>query len=98
MRAAGRAAFVAVALISAGGPTVARVAEATPDGLTLNVVGACPDAAAVRRLLAGLVSAEEARAAPVSVQDRGPHFRVAVRDTEMMLDDPGRDCPARARL
>jgi len=97
MRAAGRAAFVAVTLISAGAPTATSVAQATPDGLTLNVVGACPDAAAVRRLLGQLLSPEEARVAPVSVQDRGAQFRVAVRETEMMFDDPARSCEMRAR-
>jgi hypothetical protein len=68
-----------------------------PDGPTLNVVGACPEAGEVRRLLAPLVSGDEARV-PVSVQDRGPRFRIAVRESATMLDDPGRDCGARARL
>jgi hypothetical protein len=63
----------------------------------MDVVGACPDADAVRRLLGTLLSADEASAAPLSIQDRGARFRIRVRKTEMMLDDPGRDCAARAR-
>ena len=33
----------------------------------------------------------------LSIQDRGPHFRVAVGDRATTLDDPARDCAARAR-
>ena len=51
----------------------------------------------MRGLLAALVSASEAGAATVIVQDRGPHFRVVVGATATMLDDPARDCAARAR-
>jgi hypothetical protein len=64
---------------------------------TIDVVGACPDADAVRHLLAALLSADEASAAPLSIQDRGARFRIRVRKTEMMIEDPGRDCAARAR-
>jgi hypothetical protein len=78
-------------------PRAADGEQGAPDGITLNVVGACPDAAEVRRLLAGLVSAEAARAAPVSVEDRGSRFRIAVREESTMLDDPARDCHERAR-
>ena len=90
--------LTATAGVSGDAAVAADTAESRGDGLTLNVVGACPDADAVRRLLAALVSDGAARAAPVSVQDRGPHFRVAVRDAAMMFDDPQRDCAARARL
>jgi len=69
-----------------------RAGEATVD-----VVGACPDADTVRHLLAALLSADEASTAPLSIQDRGTRFRIQVRKTEMMIDDPGRDCAARAR-
>ncbi len=90
---------VAAMLATAGDLARAQTTDARPaaDALTMNVVGACPDAAAVRRLLAGLVSADEARAAPVSIQDRGAHYRIAVREAATMLDDPARDCTARAR-
>jgi hypothetical protein len=64
---------------------------------TIDVLGACPDADAVRQRLAALLSADEASAAPISIQDRGARFRIRVRKTEMMIDDPGRDCAARAR-
>jgi len=64
---------------------------------TVNVVGACPDAGAVRHLLAEVLSAGEASGAPLSIEDRGARFRIQVRKTEMMIDDPGRDCAARAR-
>jgi hypothetical protein len=63
----------------------------------VEAVGGCPDAGAVRDLLGPLVSATEAGAATVIVQDRGPHFRIVVGTTAMMLDDPARDCIARAR-
>jgi hypothetical protein len=69
----------------------------TEDGVALDVAGACPEVAAVRRLLAALVTADEAQAAVVSVQDQGPHYRIAVRSQATTLDDPARDCAARAR-
>jgi hypothetical protein len=72
-------------------------ASAAADALGLQIVGACPDEATVRRMLGALVSPDQARAAPISVQDRGARFRVAVRDEATTLDDPGRDCGARAR-
>jgi hypothetical protein len=65
--------------------------------MTLEVVGACPDAAAVRRLLGDLLSPEEARAAPIAIWDQGPHYRIAVRKVATTLDDPARDCAARAQ-
>jgi len=67
------------------------------DGPTLDVVGSCPDEAAVRRLLGDLLTPDEAGAAPVTVQDRGDRFRVSVRSAATMLEDPARDCAARAR-
>ena len=94
MSVAALSAIAAAVLAAAGDAATAAGA----DGLTLEVVGACPDAADVRRVLTGLVSPEEARAAPVNVQDRGPHVRVAVREMSTTLDDPGRDCAARARM
>lgn len=78
-------------------------AEAVPapapvdDGMTLDVVGTCPDPAAVRRVLSGLIAPDEARAAPISVQDRGPRYRISVREHAVMIDDPTRDCTERAR-
>ena len=95
-RAAGLAAVAAI-LATTGGPGSALASGPDADALAIEVVGACPDAGAVRRLLAPLVSAEEARNAPVSIQDRGPHYRIAVRKAATMLDDPARDCAARAR-
>jgi hypothetical protein len=77
---------------------VAAIVSVADDGLTIDTVGACPDGGEVRRLLAALVSPEQARATPVSVQDRGPRFRIAVGESATMLDDPGRDCAARAQL
>ncbi|HEY7372881.1 MAG TPA: hypothetical protein VIF57_12015 [Polyangia bacterium] len=103
MRAARLAAAAATVIAALGAWPVPAAADAggaaapTNDGLTLNMVGACPDEDAVRRILAGLLSTDEARTAPISVQDRGPRFRVAVRDAATMIDDPGRDCAARAR-
>ena len=91
---------VAAALTAAAAATPARAAGAdapVAEALTIDVVGACPDETVVRRLLAALVSAEEARAAPVTVQDRGQQYRVSVRKTALMLDEPARDCAARAR-
>jgi hypothetical protein len=76
---------------------LAIAAKARADGLSLDVVGACPEAGAVHRLLSVLVSAEETGAATVSIQDRGPHFRIAVGEAATTLDDPGRDCALRAR-
>ncbi len=96
-RAAGLVALT-VLLAAATRTTGARAAGGvSDDGLALDVVGACPDAAALRRLLAELVSADEARGAAVSIADQGPHYRIAVRRTATTLDDPARDCAARAR-
>jgi hypothetical protein len=76
----------------------AQAGEAAPaDDLTLEIVGACPDAASIRRLLGELVTADEARGAAISIWDQGPHYRIAVRQTRTTLDDPARDCAARAR-
>jgi len=93
-RAALAAAFVA-ALPIAG----ARAGETAPEpqGPVLDVVGACPDGATVRRLLDALVTAEEARAAAISLQDQGSHYRMVVGGAATTLDDPARDCKARAR-
>ena len=92
-------AVVAVMLAMAASATTARAAAVAPDtdGLSLDVVGACPSAAAVRPLLGELVSTEEARRATVSIQDRGRHYRVAVGAAATTLDDPARDCRKRAR-
>ena len=91
-RAAGLAA-VAASLAIAGRDAHAADARAAADALTINVVGACPDAAAVRRLLAELLSdGDAARTEPVTVQDRGPRYRVAVGEAAAMVDDPARDC------
>ena len=89
---------IAAAVLAAAADTKAARAdgEAPPGGgLALDVVGACPDAGEVRRLLTGLVSPVEAPAAPISVQDRGPNFRIAVGESAVMLADPARDCAAR---
>jgi len=91
-------AVAAIAAVAATAVAADAAPAPAPDGFTLDVVGTCPDAADVRRLLAGLVSPEEARAAPVNIQDRGPRMRIAVRDKATTLDDPARDCAARARL
>src|SRR4029450_5291832 len=57
--------------------------------------GALP--APVPRLPPDLLTPDEARAAPITVQDRGDRFRIAVRSAATMLEDPARDCAARAR-
>jgi hypothetical protein len=70
---------------------------AAAEGIAVEAVGACPDGGAVRRLLGELVSAEESRDAVISIQDRGQHYRIAVRGSATTLDDPARDCTGRAR-
>jgi hypothetical protein len=93
-------ASVAALLAAVAPPPAARAATdvtTSDEGPTLEVVGACPDAAVVRRLLLGLLSPAEQRAAPVSIQDRGAHYRIAVRGAATTLDDPARDCAARAQ-
>jgi len=96
---------MSVAALSAIAAVLCAVAGAAPapapadvDGLTIEVVGACPDAATVRRLLTGLVSPDEARAMHVTIEDRGAQVRIAVREEATTLDDPARDCAARARM
>ena len=87
-------------------PAAARADQGNPGppdqaasggGARLEVVGACPDVETLRRLLGELLSPEEARAAPIAVWDQGPHYRIAVRGTATTLDDPARDCTARAQ-
>ncbi len=63
----------------------------------LEVVGACPEAATVRGLLAPLLSAAGARKGPVSIQDLGPQYRIAIDEKAFTFDDPERDCSARAQ-
>jgi hypothetical protein len=102
-------AVAAAALAAVADAALAAAADAAPppavhgtaapgDGLHIDTVGACPEDGEVRRLLSGLVSAAEARSALVSIQDRGPRVRVAVGESATTLDDPARDCAARARL
>jgi hypothetical protein len=89
--------LVAIAALLASSSAADAPAASAADGPTLDFVGACPDEAAVRRLLADLLSPDEARDASVTVQDRGDRFRVAVGSAATMLEDPARDCAARAR-
>ena len=98
----GRAWLVALAaLVAATARPPASYAEAEPTGaeagIRLEIAGACPDEAEVRRLLAQVLSPDEARAAPIAVQDLGPHYRIVVRETTTTLDDPARNCAARAQ-
>ncbi len=95
----GAAGLVAlVALTAAAEATLAAPVEAPAEGgVAMEVVGACPDADPVRRALAGILSADEARGVSVVIQDQGTHYRIVVRDTATTLDNPGRACGARAR-
>jgi len=65
----------------------------------LQVVGACPAEALVRQLLAPLLPPAPGQRpdAPISIQDLGPHYRIALPSGATTFDDPGRDCAARAR-
>ena len=95
-RAAGLVALVALTV--AAETTRAAPAEApTEGGVAMEVVGACPDADAVRRALAGILPSDEAGGVPVAIQDQGPRYRIVVRKTATTLDDPGRACAERAR-
>jgi hypothetical protein len=85
------------AALPAAGMAAARTEAPGGDGPALEVVGACPGAASVRRRLAGLLSAAGAPAPAISIQDRGVHYRIAVGAEATTLYDPGRDCEARAR-
>jgi hypothetical protein len=82
---------VAVALLALASTSDGSAAPA------LDVIGACPDAAAVRLLLGALLAPAELQAATVSIQDRGPHYRIAAAATATTIDDPGRDCAGRAQ-
>ena len=86
-----------VALLIPSAAAAAAAAAAQAGEPKVEVVGACPEAGAVRGLLAPLVSATEADDATVIVQDRGPRFRITVGATATMLDDPARDCAVRAQ-
>ena len=87
-----------IALTAAAEATSAAPVEAsTEGGVVMKVVGACPDADAVRRALAAVLSGDDASGVSVVIQDQGPHYRIVVRDTATTLDDPGRACSSRAR-
>jgi hypothetical protein len=91
---------LAVLFISLGGAAPARAADLDPaaaDGPALEVVGACPAAADVRRLLGEVVETRAVKGLPVSIQDRGARYRVTVCGEGTTFEDPGRDCAARAR-
>jgi hypothetical protein len=90
-----RRAVLAATLVAALPSAGAQAGEATRPG-RLDVVGACPEGAVVRRLVERLVTAEEWKAA-VSMQDQGPQYRIAVDGNATTLADPARDCAARAR-
>src|SRR4051794_33513286 len=95
-RAAGLVALVA--LTAANETTRAAPVEAPREpGIVVEVVGSCPDADAVQRALAGILSTEEAAGVSLSVQDQGAHYRIVVREAATTLADPGRACAARAR-
>src|SRR5438045_882414 len=89
-----------VMLAGAGHPAGAEAttgALAPTDRIAMDVAGACPDAGAVNRLLAELVSSEESRGSAISIEDRGRTYRITVRKKALTLQDPARDCTARAR-
>jgi hypothetical protein len=90
-------AALAAILAAAPVPGAAAFEQPVPDGLSLEVVGACPEAAVVRRLLGDFVSLDEARRATVAIQDQGRNFRIAVGGVATTIDDPARDCTRRAR-
>jgi hypothetical protein len=94
------AAWAALAVVLAAGTDVAgATAQPSPDRLAveLEVIGACPDRATLERLLGELLAGDEGRGAKATILDRGPHYRVAVGERALTLDDPARDCAARAR-
>jgi hypothetical protein len=97
---AGLVALAALLAATALSPD-SRADDAGPTGagveIRLQVVGACPAEAEVRRLLASVLSPQEAGAAGMTIQDMGPHYRIVVRDVVTTLDDPARDCGKRAR-
>ena len=64
---------------------------------TVNVVGTCPDEASVKRLLDQLLPGDEPGAATVGVYDRGSWYGLSVNGQPTTLNDPARDCAARAR-
>ena len=95
-RAAGLVALVALTVATKSTPA-APVEAPRQGGIAVEVVGACPDADAIQRALAGILSAEEAAGVSIAVQDQGAHYRIVVRDAATTLDDPKRACAARAR-
>lgn len=88
---------MALALAAAAAGAAAPPHDAAADRILLDVVGACPDQALVAELLAPLLSPEQRRQSSASIWDQGSRYRVAVGESATTLDDPVRDCPARAR-
>src|SRR5262245_2671908 len=77
---------------------------APPASVVLVVRGECPDEAAVRAALSGVLPATRldpppasAGAATVEISDLGARYRVTVGAETRHLDDPLRDCGERAR-
>src|SRR3954452_21391355 len=90
-----------VATFTAASPVVgawgSNVQGSDPERPSVEVVGACPEGAAVRRLLAELVTSDEAGAVTTSIQDQGSRYPVVVGADATTLYDPARNCGARAR-
>jgi hypothetical protein len=90
-----------VATFTVASPVVgawgSNVQESDPERPSVEVVGACPEGAAVRRLLTELVTSDEAGAGTTSIQDQGSRYRIVVGAEATTLYDPARDCGARAR-
>ncbi len=66
--------------------------------VALQVEGACPDTAAVQKVLIELLGPDQNRGT-AEIRDEGPRYRIhlAGAPTATTLDDPARDCPTRAR-
>ena len=95
-RTAGLVALVALT-VAAETTGAAPIEAPTEGGIAMEVVGACPDADAVRRALAGILPGDEAASVSIAIQDQGPRYRIVVRKTATTLDDPARACAERAR-
>jgi hypothetical protein len=64
----------------------------------LRVSGSCPDASAVRSVLAGLLPPNVPSAASATIADHGATYVVGIDDRVKTYSDTSRDCAQRARV
>jgi hypothetical protein len=81
-------------------PAAVALAEAQGSEpiVAVEAKGTCPEASAVRSVLAGLVPPNAPPGASATVADHGATYAVSIGDRSKSYGDPSRDCAQRARV